>query len=145
VFSKRWLVSSSGIAVALLYLLYCSPRIVDKSHFAENFPNSVSCSTSKLMIGKRQKAEGRRQRFAHAFVSRRFSGVFIRGFPPNKKTTRQRIKTEGRRKNKLCDLNDLQLTALPTLMRYRLSPLPTPPLWELITYFIAKESAVDSR
>jgi hypothetical protein len=28
-------------------------------------------------------------------VSRRFSGVFIRGFPPNKKTTRQRIKTGG--------------------------------------------------
>ena len=27
---------------------------------------------------------------ALAFVPRRFSGVFIRGFPPNKKTTRQR-------------------------------------------------------
>ncbi len=26
---------------------------------------------------------------------RRFSGVFIRGEPPNKKTTRQRIKTES--------------------------------------------------
>ena len=27
-------------------------------------------------------------------VPRGFSGVFIRGFPPNKKTTRQRIKTK---------------------------------------------------
>ncbi len=33
------------------------------------------------------------QRLAHAFVPRRFSGVFIRGEPPNKKTTRQRVKT----------------------------------------------------
>ena len=28
-------------------------------------------------------------------VPRRFSGVFIRGEPPNKKTTRQRIKTKS--------------------------------------------------
>ncbi len=32
-------------------------------------------------------------------VSRRFSGVFIRGFPPNEKTTRQRDKRREKSQN----------------------------------------------
>ncbi len=38
-------------------------------------------------------------------VSRRISGVFIRGFPPNKKTTRQRTKQKNETQHTQLDLS----------------------------------------